>query len=240
MAINFLGMRLEEWTVEELHNRISEAVKHQHSIEILNLNAHGVNLCFDDPEFFEILKTTQHIFCDGEGVRFAVNQRGGEIPYRITYADWMPQFLSWAQEEGLRVFFYGARQAVLQKAVERVHQTFPRLNLCGSVHGYVSEELAVAEIIRAAPHVVFVGLGMPLQEKWIRRNKDRISVNCCLSAGAAFDYLAGTVPRAPGFFRKFGMEWFFRYLIEPRRMFKRYILGNPKFLYRVFRNRPPE
>jgi len=239
MSFDFLGLPLEEWNVEQLHFSIEETITSCQCREFLNLNAHAVNLCFEDLDFYRILRSTDHLFCDGEGVRWAANFKGANVPQRITYADWLLDFFPLVEEKGWKIFFYGAREQVLEIVLQRIRKEYPNMKICGAVHGFAPQKKVISTLKRARPQILMVGLGMPAQEKWIRENKTEIGANVYLSSGAAFDFFAGAVPRAPKFLRKIGMEWFFRFLWEPRRMFRRYIVGNPRFLYRVWQNQTP-
>ena len=239
MTHRFLGLEVEEWSIDDLHEAIKSTVAHEASHEYFNINAHAVNLCFEDSEFYKILGSAHCVFCDGEGVRLAANWRGAKIPQRITYADWLPLFFPFVAENGWRIFFYGGRPEVLAVFLNKVNAQYPNLKICGYINGFVGEDEATRVIQNSAPQILMVGLGMPLQEKWIHAKKEQLGANVYLSAGAAFDFFSGIVPRAPLLMRKLGMEWLFRLLLEPRRMFRRYVLGNPSFLYRVWRNQNP-
>ena len=239
MTHQFLGLELEEWDIADLHEAIHTSVTQGASHEFFNINAHAVNLCFQDHEFYEILRTANRVFCDGEGVRLAANLRGAKIPGRITYADWLPHFFPFVAQNGWEIFFYGGRPDVLSIFMKKINDNYPDLKVSGAIDGFVSEEEARRAIQRAAPQILMVGLGMPIQEKWIRESREQLGANVYLSAGAAFDFFSGTVPRAPLLMRNWGLEWLFRLAFEPRRLFKRYVIGNPRFVYRVLRNKKP-
>jgi N-acetylglucosaminyldiphosphoundecaprenol N-acetyl-beta-D-mannosaminyltransferase len=169
-----------------------------------------------------------------------VNRYGGKIPERITYADWMYKFLPFVSSNQWPIFFLGAKTEVLELAVSKIKTQFPELDICGYMDGYCSESDAIKSINESGAKIVITGMGMPKQEKWIRKNRKSLpNCNIFLSGGAVFDYLSGQASRAPVFLRENGFEWLYRFLLEPRRMFRRYIIGNPLFLYRVFKNITP-
>ena len=239
MAAELFGIQVQEWTVDELHKVIGEAVETDSSIEILNVNIHAMNLSFKDREFYEILRSTDYVFCDGEGVRLALNRRGARVPYRITYADWMQEFLPFAQSQGLRLCFAGGRPGVAEKASDIVRERYPKLQIAGVCDGYLDEKEIFERVRDSGAQVLLTGMGMPLQEKWIRKYAKDLPCNVFLSGGAVLDYLSETVPRAPRFMCDHGLEWAYRLYLEPRRMFTRYIIGNPLFYWRVFRGIHP-
>jgi len=142
------------------------------------------------------------------------------------------------------LFLLGARPGIAEKAAVYLRQQFPDLNVVGAQHGYFDktpgsvENEAVLEALRAAsPDVLIVGFGMPLQERWLMENWNRVEVKVALTAGALLDYLAGEVPRAPRWMTDHGLEWLGRLIIEPRRLWRRYLVGNPLFLWRVLKQR---
>lgn len=214
------------------------AREQKRGFEILNVNAHAINLCFQDSLFFEILCSSHQVFCDGEGVRMVLRARGHAIPHRITYADWTPLLLGALCEQSLRFFVYGARPDVHSTALDRIRQEFPSL-VVGGCHGYEAEDTVLSELVRFQPHVVLVCLGMPRQEHFIRRHRDIEPGVVWLSGGAALDYFSKKAGRAPLLMRNYGMEWLYRLATEPRRLFLRYVIGNPLFLWRAYRNIRP-
>ncbi len=231
-------------TFESLSEFVGKAVacaeSQQRGLEILNVNAHAINLCFSNPQLYRILQDAHQVFCDGEGVRMALKHRGYELPYRITYADWWPHLLSYLESTGLRFFMYGARESVLNQAVAKMRREHPRLNLCGFCHGFVPQADAVRQISESGAQVILVCLGMPAQEYFIHKTKDLVAPAVWLSGGAALDYYTGTSSRAPLWFCERGLEWFWRLACEPQRLFSRYVIGNPLFLWRTYRNIPPQ
>jgi N-acetylglucosaminyldiphosphoundecaprenol N-acetyl-beta-D-mannosaminyltransferase len=131
---------------------------------------------------------------------------------------------------------------VAEKAAARLQGRFGSLRIAGTHHGYFNkgidhpENLTVVEHInRVRPDILILGFGMPLQERWLLENWDRLDARTALAGGAAFDFIYGDLKRAPGWMNNHGMEWLGRFLIEPRRLWHRYLIGNPLFLWRVVR-----
>ncbi len=239
-----LGVRVDPLTVEELHRRIEAFVRGDGHALVLNVNAHCLNLAYTHPWLRDFLNSAEIVFCDGAGVMLAARILGFRIPERITYADWMWKLAAFGASKEFTFFFLGAKPGVAERAAGRLKARFPALQVVGVHHGYFDKhpgspenERVVEMINRARPNILVVGFGMPLQERWLMENWDRIQANVALTGGAVFDYVSGHLPRPPRWMTDRGLEWLGRLLIEPRRLWKRYVLGNPLFLLRVLQQR---
>jgi N-acetylglucosaminyldiphosphoundecaprenol N-acetyl-beta-D-mannosaminyltransferase len=156
----------------------------------------------------------------------------------------MWQLARFAQGRDHSLFLLGARPGVADKAAANLRERFPGLRIVGTHHGYFDKapgspenEAVIREINAASPNILIVGFGMPLQERWLMDNWDRIEVNVALTGGAVFDYVSGELPRAPRWMTDHGFEWLGRLIIEPGRLWKRYLVGNPIFILRVLGQR---
>ncbi|WP_166173398.1 WecB/TagA/CpsF family glycosyltransferase [Rubrobacter tropicus] len=232
-------MGVDPVTVEGLHAEIRRLVRRRGGV-VLNVNAHCLNLCYEDPGLRRFFGAADLVFCDGAGVRLAAKILGGSLPERITYADWLPRLATFAESEGLSLFFLGARPGVAEKAARRLRSTRPGLEIVGIHHGFFDHAAnspengaVVAEINAAGPDLLLLGLGMPLQERWLMENLENLNVGAALTGGAFLDYAAGNLRRGPRLLTDNGLEWLARLLVEPRRLWRRYLLGNPVFLARV-------
>jgi N-acetylglucosaminyldiphosphoundecaprenol N-acetyl-beta-D-mannosaminyltransferase len=237
-----LGVGVDPITVVELHAEIVRLLRGGRLGLVLNVNAHCLNLCYRDRALRDSLNGADVVFCDGVGVVLAARILGGRIPARITYAAWIWQLADFAAAEGLSLYFLGARPGVAQEAARRLRERFPGLRIVGVRHGYfdhsagsAENEAVLEEINAAAPDILLVGLGMPLQERWLTENRQRLDAGVALSCGAVFDYTSRRVSRGPRLLTEGGFEWLARLLREPRRLWRRYLLGNPLFLLRVVR-----
>ncbi|MBK8433150.1 MAG: WecB/TagA/CpsF family glycosyltransferase [Chloroflexi bacterium] len=230
--------------VDELHNQISDYIqKKQHQL-ILNVNVHCLNLAYKHTWLRDFLNQAAIVFCDGAGVMLGAKVLGHHIPERITYADWIWQLAEFAEPRGYTFYFLGAQPGIAQQAAEKLLQKHPKLNIVGVLDGYFDKTLGSAdneailsEINRLKPNILILGMGMPLQEQWLMENWERLEVNIALTGGAVFDYISGNLQRAPQWMTDNGLEWLGRLLIEPRRLWKRYIIGNPIFLWRVLKQK---
>lgn len=240
--VEVLGVAVDPLTRDGLCARVAELARRdrERPATVLNVNAHALNLVRREEGLRRALAEADVVFADGFGVVLAARLAGGRLPGRITYADWAWNLARLAEAEGLSVFLLGARPGVAERAAGRLLGACPKLRVAGTHHGYFDrrpesrENREVLERIReAAPDLLLVGLGMPAQEDWISRNRDRIEARVALSCGAAFDYVSGELRRGPVFLRENGFEWLARLLIEPGRLWRRYLLGNPVFLARA-------
>ncbi len=242
--IEVLGVGVDPVTVDELHAALLRLVGEDGLSLVLNANAHCLNLCYRDPALRGFLNRADVVFCDGAGVMLAARILGRRIPARITYADWAWRLAAFAEAEGLSLYFLGARPGVADEAARRLRKRHPGLEIAGTRHGYFDRAagspenaVVVQEINVAAPDILLVGLGMPLQERWLMENQERLNVGVALTGGAVFDYVSGGLRRGPRLLTVNGLEWMARLLVEPRRLWRRYLLGNPLFLLRVLRER---
>jgi len=242
--VDVLGVGVDPMTVEELQAEIKRLVLSEKKGLVLNVNAHCLNLCYESPALRKFFNSADEVFCDGAGVMLAARLLGRRIPARITYADWAWRLAAFAETEGFSLFLLGARPGVAEEAARRLKARHPALDLSGVRHGYFDHaagsqenEAVLREIQAATPDILLVGLGMPLQERWLMENRHRIEAGVALTGGAVFDYVSGELRRGPRFLTDNGLEWLARLLVEPRRLWRRYLLGNPLFLLRVLGQR---
>ncbi|HJQ30278.1 MAG TPA: WecB/TagA/CpsF family glycosyltransferase, partial [Rubrobacter sp.] len=232
--VDVLGVGVDQMSVEELQEETKRLAKSGEGGLILNVNAHCLNLCYDDPALRKFFNSADVVFCDGAGVMLAARLLGRRIPARITYADWTWRLAAFAEAEGLSLFLLGARPGVAEEAARRLKARHPALDIRGVRHGYFDHaagspenETVLTEIKVARPDILLVGLGMPLQEIWLMENRHRIDAGVALTGGAVFDYVSGGLRRGPRLLTDNGFEWLARLFIEPRRLWRRYLLGNP-------------
>ena len=168
-------------SVPELHARILDAVRAGRHALVLNVNVHALNLCYRDPVLRSFFNAAPVVFCDGAGVMLAACLLGRRIPERITYADWVWQLAAFAESQGISLFFLGAWPGVADKAATRLRARHPNLKIVGVHHGYFDHdpdapenEAVLKEINSSRSDVLLVGFGMPLQERWLMQNWERI------------------------------------------------------------------
>lgn len=222
------------------YNSVSESVCNwadaKNSASIFATNVHVVMESQDDPEFFQILNSSDINTPDGMPLVWMLRLKGYPQQQRVYGPTLMLHILEMASREGIPVGFYGGKVEVLELLGEKMGQLFPDLKI---VYAWSppfrpltreEDEAVIQEIERSGVRILFVGLGCPKQERWIGTHRDVIPA-VMVGVGAAFDFHAGVIPQAPSWMQRNGLEWLFRLIIEPRRLWRRYFLYNPRFLY---------
>lgn len=238
-ALNLLGLPLHPVTVDDLHREIALAVGQGRKAVVLNLNIHAVNLAQTDGRFRSCLEKADLVFCDGDGVRWGLRLLGYRQPVvKITYDRWLWQLAGFSASMGYRLFLLGSDAGVASRAAERFRERYPKIRIVGTHHGFFAKQAPeneqVIEIInRAAPDILVVGFGMPLQEKWIFDHYQRIQACVFLAAGAGLECVSGKLAPPPDWMIRAHLEWLFRWIQQPGRRFERYALGIPLFFGRV-------
>lgn len=198
------------------------------------VNAHALNLASRDASYRQTLQRSSLVLNDGIGVAIAGRLEGAGFVDNLNGSDFLPLVLADLAARRDRVFFYGAAPGVAERAAARWSALLPGLDVVGTLDGYTLSRAAAAEVVRGArPDVVLVALGNPRQEIWARHYGPRTGARLTIGVGAFFDFSTGVVRRAPRPVRALRLEWAFRLLQEPRRLARRYLVGNPAFLARV-------
>jgi len=213
---------------------------------VMYVNAHVLNQSQERPALRRTLQDADLVYCDGYGVRIAAKALELPTPHRMTGADWIWTLAALCEESGHSIYLLGSEPGVTREAAARLRRWYPGLRVAGSHHGFFAidsphAERVVEDINERRPDIVLVGMGTPKQEDWVQAYCDRLDTDVLWTVGALFDYVSGRVPRAPGWLADNGLEWIFRLGVEPQRMWRRYLLGNPVFLSRVLvetRQRP--
>jgi len=201
-------------------------------------NAHTFNLAYENRDYRGVLKRARAVFRDGVGVEWALARKGLPAHHNFAGTDFIPYFCKSTAGSGYRVYLLGARPGICELAARELESIAPGMIIAGYHHGYFSEhetEEIVARINRSQARILLVAMGNPKQEVWISENLERLTVPACIGVGALFDHLSGRLPRAPEWMLRAKIEWIYRLLTEPGRLWKRYLMGNPKFMVRVYR-----
>ena len=203
-------------------------------------NVHALNLAFADPLHRQVLARADLVLNDGKGVMLGARLLGRRFPADLNGNFFTPLLLERVAERGWPVFFLGAAPGVAHSAAAKLSARDSRLNIVGVRDGFFSlgeEETVVEEIRAAEAGLLLVGMGMPRQEQWLDSHLEATGARLGCTVGAFFDFQAGVIPRAPRWMNRMGIEWVYRLLKEPRRLWRRYLMGNPLFVLRVLRQR---
>ncbi len=203
------------------------------------VNAHTLNVSCEEPDFRGVLNAADYVFNDGTGVRWAARQRGIELRQNLCGTDLIPEFLDATAGQGHRLFLLGAAEDTIHGAADYVRKRFPGWTVAGAHNGYVhgpGGDAIIDEINEFAADLLLVGMGNPLQERWIDRCQSRLRVPLAIGVGGLFDHWVGKPRRAPLWVRRAGCEWMHKLMLQPHK-WRRYLLGNPAFLYRMTRMR---
>jgi exopolysaccharide biosynthesis WecB/TagA/CpsF family protein len=200
------------------------------------ITANAFHLCMSrrDPDLARACRAGDLVLADGMSVVWSLRASGRHIPERVTGIDLMTRLLAAAGEHRLRVYFLGAKHEVLKELVEKAKVQNPGLEIAGYRDGYFSPEthLSIVEDIRASgAHMLFVGMPTPFKETWCEFYRDRLDVPLIVGVGGSFDVLAGFIRRAPLWVQSLGMEWFWRLMMEPRKLWRRYLITNSQFVW---------
>jgi N-acetylglucosaminyldiphosphoundecaprenol N-acetyl-beta-D-mannosaminyltransferase len=242
LATRLFGIDVQTAPPAELLRTIRAFAEDGGQHRVSYVNAHVLNQSFSNPALRRALQASDLVYCDGYGVRLAAKLVGLPVPHRMTGADWIWGVAALCQESGRSLYLLGSEPGASAQAAEALRRWYPRLEVQGTHHGYFEAESPHSErvlehIAEHRPDILLVGMGTPQQELWVDRHFDRIQAGVVWNVGALFDYLSRRTPRAPHWISDHGFEWIFRLAVEPRRMWRRYLLGNPAFLYRVWQER---
>ncbi|PKM50946.1 MAG: glycosyltransferase [Firmicutes bacterium HGW-Firmicutes-7] len=225
-----------EETLEKINDYIISRKKCQHVV----LNAGKMVLGHKDHQLKKIINKCEIINADGQSVVWASRFLKSPVPERVAGIDLMYQVIKLAAEKGYKIYFFGAKEEVVQKVAAIYKNKYPTINIVGVRNGYniiESHDVILEDMKCSKADILFLGFGSPQKEYWLRDNISKIGIPFCMGVGGSFDVVAGLTKRAPLWMQKCGLEWFYRFIQEPKRMWKRYLVGNSKFLYLILREK---
>ncbi len=237
ISVTILGIRItnvfRSEAIRLMQSWLWDEPQKNHSV--FYVNAHTLNLSRAQPSYGQILNRANQVFADGTGVRWAAKMRGVDIKENLVGTDLIPEFLQATSGQGYRVFLLGADAITVERAAQWLQVHFPGWSLAGYHHGYFDQNQAdavIQQINLTHPHLLLVGLGNPLQEIFIDRYQSQLKVPICMGVGGLFDHWGANLKRAPRWVRNLGFEWL-QILIQQPKKWRRYLLGNPKFLFQM-------
>jgi N-acetylglucosaminyldiphosphoundecaprenol N-acetyl-beta-D-mannosaminyltransferase len=201
---------------------------------VITVNASHLCMMRRDPALARACRAGELTLADGMSVVWALRASGQPVPERVAGVDLMARLLAAAGEHRLRVYFLGAKREVVAALAGRSEAQHPGIQIVGRRDGYFGPEdhLRIVEEIRASgADMLFVGMPSPFKETWCERHRERLDVPLIMGVGGSFDVLAGFIKRAPRWAQSLGLEWCWRLMMEPRKLWKRYLTTNSEFIW---------
>ncbi|XGB41200.1 MAG: WecB/TagA/CpsF family glycosyltransferase [Nodosilinea sp. LVE1205-7] len=234
--VEFLGFRFHRLTQSRALETLLSLTQSDKSYKVYFANAHSIEVAAHNSDFLLALKRSNLLFADGSGILVGSKLVGKPLTYNLNGTDLIPALFEATSHtsETLSVYFLGARPGVARQAATNALAKYPKLHVAGIQDGYFDNadlSLVLSRIRAAKPDILLVAMGTPLQEIWIDRYSSQLPGVVCIGVGGLLDFMAERVPRAPKMVRYLGSEWIWRLLIEPRRLWRRYTIGNLVYLW---------
>lgn len=245
MKERILDIDIDSSKLDEITERLINAINQNNQIIIFCINPHSVVISQNDKYFKDALLNSNINIPDGAGIVWASRLLGGNIRARVTGSDIFNGLNDYLNKKGgLSCYFLGSSKDTLSKIQSRMDEDFPNVKVSGTYSPLFKEEFneeenqaMLDEVNRANPDVLWVGMTAPKQEKWIFKNREMLNARVIAAVGAVFDFYAGTKRRSTKFWQDKGLEWLPRFLREPRRLWKRNLVSTPMFIYLVMKEK---
>jgi len=239
--ISFSGLTIDNLSMRETIELVKSTILYNGDITLTDVNAGKVIQIYEDAELRESVQSSEVIQADGQAVVWASKFLGKPLKERVAGIDLVESLIKLAHKNKFKIFFFGAKEEVVKTVVQKYSEIYSHDIIAGYRNGYFSEsesEKIAQQIVDSGAQILFVAITSPIQEQFLFQNKEILKpVNFKMGVGGSFDVFAGKTKRAPLWMQKIGMEWFYRFLQEPKRMWKRYLIGNTKFLFLVLKEK---
>ena len=236
---DIMGVLIDRTPRADVIAQVERFVQSGRPNQIVTINVDFLNIAHKDRSFVSLLNAAALAVPDGMPLLWVSRLVGQRLPQRITGTDLLTDCAALAAQAGYRMFLLGAAPGVAEAAGQVLETRYPGLQIAGSYAPpegeFTAEENAhILDLVRAArPDMLFVALGTPKQERWIYENLEALGVPLCIGIGGVFNFITGRIPRAPQAMQRIGLEWLFRLLLEPRRLWRRYLVDDTQALYRA-------
>lgn len=230
-----LGINVADITLKNIASAITDLINGSEKVTVFGANSHAINTYQKDIDLKKAFDNATLIYPEGAGTVLASKILGNPLGQKTTLMDFILRFLGICEEKKWSVYVLGGREEISQKALNNLKNKFTNLKIYGH-HGYFSKnetKQILADINKVKPKILFVAMGTPMQEVWIDRYKGKIEAKAFFGIGGSIDIIAGVVPRAPKIMTSNGFEWLYRFYKEPGRLWKRYLIGNVEFTFRI-------
>ena len=230
------GLDIANLTMRDAIALLRDFINGDEGKTVFYVNPDCLNKIFKDRDYFQILQQADLVLPDGIGLTIAGNMLQTPLKENVNGTDMLPFLCEMAAQEGCSLFLLGGRPGIADSMAEQLREKYG-VEVAGTAHGYFDRETEneriCEQINQSGAEILLVAFGAPLQEKWISENKARLRARVLMGVGGLFDFYSGRTRRAPRWLREIGLEWLYRMVQEPGRMWRRYVVGNPLFLYRV-------
>ncbi|MCX7918244.1 MAG: WecB/TagA/CpsF family glycosyltransferase [bacterium] len=233
---HLFDLNIDKITTQEVLQKLEEFIASRKPHLISYLNAHCVNRTFTDEEYRQIILNSDICYADGMALVWVSHLTNDPLPERVNAGDFLPDLCKLCELKQYKLYFLGSEPGVAEAAAQQLKKQFPNLKIVGTYHGYFTEseeQSIIADIKNKQPDILLVGFGVPRQEKWLAKHYRELNVPVAWGVGALLEYYALKTPRAPRWMRQSGLEWLYRLYLEPRRMWRRYLVGNMVFIMHV-------
>lgn len=238
--VELLGSQLNCLTMTETLLVIDEIIQKRIPTQHVVINASKLNLMAKNKWLRTIVNGSPLINADGQSIVWAGRFLGIDVPERVTGIDLFGKLVKKAADEGLKLYYFGSEEEVLKKVIALHQKQYPNLKIAGFRNGYFKDEESetiARDIHKSQADILFVAFSSPKKEYWIHQYKEQLNIPFMMGVGGSFDVIAGKTKRAPKWMQKIGLEWLYRLIQEPKRMFGRYVKGNMEFILRVIKEK---
>lgn len=236
--LKILEVNIDRLDMQGAVERVKNLLSEDGPSLIVTPNSEMLAAAAEDAELARILNSADLAVPDGAGIILASKIMGQKLPERVAGFDLITELFAQLENEDCSFYFLGSKPGIVDKAAAELKKRYPNLNIAGYHHGYLDKELqqnVTAEINEKGIDLLLVGMGVPLQERFLDKNLDGLNVKAAVTVGGSFDVIAGEVERAPLWMQKAGLEWFYRLVQEPSRFGRMLLL--PKFIYLVIKSK---
>jgi N-acetylglucosaminyldiphosphoundecaprenol N-acetyl-beta-D-mannosaminyltransferase len=238
--LRILGIPIDNLTMEQAVDTILKWLSEPGAKQVCFVNADCANIAYKDSDYLKVLTNADLCLADGVGLKLAGKILSQDIAQNVNGTDMFPILCERLSGTHVKLFLLGAKAEVVQGLVDWIRTHHPGVQIAGYHHGYFdpNDENKVIESIRdSGAHLLLVAFGAPRQDVWINRRLGETGTRVAIGVGGLFDFYSGRLPRAPLWMREIGFEWLYRMLQEPGRLWKRYLIGNCVFLFRVLKEK---
>ncbi|WP_375089624.1 WecB/TagA/CpsF family glycosyltransferase [Peribacillus sp. RS7] len=239
-TVNIFDCEVASLTIDETVVEVNKIIKKRKPVQHVVINAGKVVLMDENINLKKIVSECPIINADGQSIVWASRFLKKPLPERVAGIDLMEELIKLSNKKGYSIYFLGAKEEVVKKVVRHYESLYPDVKIAGFRNGYFNqkEEIEIVNNIREAhADILFVAFSSPQKEYFLSKYFKELGVPFQMGVGGSFDVVAGVTSRAPKYMQKIGLEWFYRFIQEPKRMWKRYLVGNSKFIYIVLKEK---